>query len=305
MRPARDSLLVGMARGAVVPAVLAAITLVIPLSGAGCTSKSTFQETGDGGSAGGGAGGTTDTGVAGGAAGLAGQGGSAPGHDCESGDVGCSGETPVKCSDEGRWIAGSAVCAFSCAEGACTECVDATRRCLRGSAQVCVNGAWTTESTCAAACEAGECVDACEEGRRQCDGTLVLQVCDGGVYVDYEECDFLCQGDVCTGLCVPNSVRCDPSAQNSAQRCDANGRWSESADCTGGSFCVAGTCKPCRPGAHRCEVATPQECSDAGDWVDQDSCDAGTECDPASAECVASTCVFGINTFGDGSVFAP
>ncbi len=216
------------------------------------------------GGAGGSAGADSGSGVVGGTAGAAGQDNSATNRECDAGDVGCSGETPVECSDEGRWVAATAACAFGSTEGACTECVDDTRRCLEGSAQICVNEAWNTESMCTATCEAGECVEACMEGRRQCDGNLVLQICEAGVYVDYEECDFLCQGDTCTGLCSPDSTRCDPDTENNVQRCDTAGRWSAGTECADGGFCVDGACRPCRPGTRRCEESMRQECCDNG-----------------------------------------
>ncbi len=288
-------------RNSAVLMLLGFLTCLVAGSPWGCQSKA--RNTGSGGSNGTSAGGTgvqTGTGAAagdasastglGGAAGDAststGAAGADPVGECTPHEVRCDGLVPQRCSELGQWVATQAACAVACYQGECVACAAEDRECRDGAVQECVDGNWSTVSTCANACEDETCVDACTEGRFQCNGSRLLQQCNGGEYVDHTECEFVCSNGECTGECMPDARRCDPDAENASQSCNAQGQWDASQSCDeSGTFCVLGDCKPCKPGTKRCSDVGPQLCSDAGEWVNQGACTS------PNAVCFEGDCV--------------
>ncbi|HEY8944608.1 MAG TPA: hypothetical protein VIM73_10120 [Polyangiaceae bacterium] len=195
---------------------------------------------------------------------------------------------PQDCSELGQWVPRHAGCATACLGGECVECVAGEAMCKDGAVQECTAGQWNTLELCGKACENGACVAGCTEDRLQCNGARWLQKCVGGSYVDETECPFSCSEGACVGECMPDSRRCNPDAEGESQTCGADALWGASEPCPANTFCVAGGCKPCRPGTKRCSDAGPQQCSEAGEWVNQGACVAPT---PAclNGACVACT----------------
>lgn len=214
--------------------------------------------------------------------------------ECSFGATGCDGLTPLTCSEDRTWRAASAPCARACLEGACVECVEATRRCSDGAAQVCDGGSWRIDELCPVTCEDGACVTACTADRLQCSGQNQVHRCDGTKYVLIEECDYICVDERCAGECVPDQRRCNPEAPNEPQSCSAAGEWGESSACPDDSFCVRGDCKPCEPDSTRCTDTGPQLCSEDGEWIPQGACTGSTPachggscvvCEPGDKRC--------------------
>lgn len=123
--------------------------------------------------------------------------------ECVPGELGCAGNAPQNCRDDGSWQV-LAVCV----------------------AQTCVGG------TCRGQCEAGQL--GCEGNTpQQCDGNgqwESLAACEGQT----------CAEGVCVGACVQGETRC---AGNTPQRCDAAGQWQDGASCPSAEpVCQGGAC---------------------------------------------------------------
>lgn len=205
---------------------------------------------------------------------------------CSFGEARCDQLLPQRCSEGGTWVASQASCAVACLAGECVDCIEGTTSCRDGAVQKCLDGAWEVVEACAVACETDACVDACTEGRFQCNGDRVLQKCVAGRFIDDTACEILCRDNACSGECLPDTRRCSPDASDESQVCNALGQWGQSVACASGTFCVNGDCKACEPGATRCSNSTtPQLCNEAGEWVSQAACTG------ASPVCVEGACV--------------
>lgn len=259
----------------------------------------------EGGSAGSdpGTGGSSGEGTGGASAGAGGtgEGGNGEGGGpttCRTDARRCRGKIPEICSNEGDWQAMSAGCAFGCVNGVCNECVEETKVCENGQSKVCVDGQWTV-TPCDNLCEAGDCVDTCTEGTRQCDGLTKVQICMGGVFVEDEECDGICQDGACAGVCRPDASQCRTGSTNVPEVCSPEGEWVVEETCSGAKpACLDGNCVPCTPNDTRCSLVgdRPQTCSEYGTWVDAAPCAAGMNacvqgecrlCEPMKRRCAA------------------
>jgi hypothetical protein len=225
------------------------------------------------------------SGAAGGEAGAPASTPTTPTPTCTANQVRCDGQVPERCSEQGNWVATQAACAIACVAGECATCIEGTTACRNGSVQKCSGGSWTTVKVCPKACEGDTCVDTCTEGLSQCNGDRALQKCVQGEFVDDSTCDFVCRDGACSGSCAPDDRRCNPSATNESQTCDANGKWGASSPCMDGTFCVDGACAACKPGSARCGTAGPQTCGANGEWANADACDSAKVC--FEGKCVA------------------
>ena len=241
------------------------------------------------------------SGGGGGVSGKAGSAGNPSGGGvavCTLGSKRCMGSIPQDCAESGQWVLRHAGCATACLDGECVGCAEGDAVCKDGAVQTCTAGRWATAEVCDSVCEEGECVAECTESRSQCSGSR-RQTCVGGIYVDDTQCQFLCKEGECTGECMPDSRRCNPDAETESQSCDVEGLWGAGKPCPADTFCVAGDCKPCSPGAMRCSDAGPQECSESGEWVNKGACVAPLA---ACLDGACVTCSPGEQRCGDGAV---
>lgn len=125
--------------------------------------------------------------------------------ECTPGELGCEGNAPLNCLDDGTWQV--------LAECAGQTCVD------------------------------GSCRGVCGPGQRQCAGNTPQECGGSGQWGSLTECaGQTCVGGECVGECVAGEVRC---SGNTPQECDGAGQWQGGASCMdGGEVCQAAACIP-------------------------------------------------------------
>lgn len=205
---------------------------------------------------------------------------------CEPKAKRCDGDVPQLCGDDGTWEATQTGCAFGCTDGVCNVCEEDSKACEGGQAELCKGGQWQY-TPCASQCEAGDCVDACTEGTKQCDGLTKVQLCTDGKFADDETCDGVCVKGKCVGQCKPDAARCKAGSTTVPELCSAQGEWESAPACA--AACLGGTCVVCAPDSKRCSpTGRPQTCSEFGTWVDEAPCSGDT---PACVEGACGLCV--------------
>jgi hypothetical protein len=126
---------------------------------------------------------------------AAGEGGAVGAAECEPGDLGCDGLTPVSCQD-GQLSPSGPACAYSCQKGACAgECaVDATR-CEGKIFETCGAGnTWGSGTSCQYVCDDMQgCIGDCKPGTPKCASATEFDVCsDQGAFEKSADCDLEC-----------------------------------------------------------------------------------------------------------------
>jgi hypothetical protein len=260
-------------------------------AGAGGTPAGVAGTTGLGGSGAGGAAGSVVN--LGGSVGK--DGGQADGAnpdvlDCMPGERRCDDNTPMTCSANHVWQAGTR-CGNVCAAGACVGvCTPGMRTCVGNIPQLCDSqGLWQAAPACGYVCRQGDCTGVCMPGARQCTSAGVPQSCNvDGAWESEQPCPFVCNQGVCSGVCRPGDVGCN---NNVPRTCNSTGEWQSGAACP--YVCTAGQCAgSCTPGARQCANNVPQTCSNGGAWQNGTACPyvcsggmCGGSCVPGANRC--------------------
>jgi hypothetical protein len=158
----------------------------------------------------------------------------------------------------------------------------------------------TSEALCSVGLAAGVCAD-CDPGVFRCTGSE-LQICKDGQFALQETCASaaLCKESAgsCTELaCMPNTKTCD--ASGTLKTCSSDGSAFDGNEPCGPGLCDAqrGRCRACVPNAARCEGNTAMQCSSTGDGETPTSCSApSTGC--ATSSCQGGRCVSGTKPQG-------
>jgi hypothetical protein len=129
------------------------------------------------------------------------------------------------------------------------------------------------------------CINVCEENAitppecYECDGGPFGQQVNVPVAA-HNPPESNCTGGVCDGNgncgdCVPGDTQC--ASVTDIQSCLATRTWGVSTECE--FACVGTTCSGvCKPGDRQCSTNTPQQCSNAGQWVSESGCGATGTC---------------------------
>lgn len=122
---------------------------------------------------------------------------------------------------------------------------------------------------------------ACEQGKKQCYGT-VPKTCDAdGQWVSGTACPYVCKNGACTGVCTPDSKQCSGTVP---QTCDDDGQWVNGTACT--NTCLNGACTGvCSPTSKQCSGNGVQTCDANGAWGTASSCPSATPVCGGSANC--------------------
>lgn len=124
--------------------------------------------------------------------------------------------------------------AATSADGSVPSCDEAESRCGVTGVEVCREGTWAADTTCAAGCEAGECVAVpamCTPDATRCYRNSV-QRCnrDGSAWLHDAVCVEGCAGGLCSGECTPGESRCNADMR---ETCATDGEvWSAAESCS-------------------------------------------------------------------------
>lgn len=170
-------------------------------------------------------------------------------------------------------------------------CVSGQRRCnpyLLNQADVCRNGVWAPEQTCAYGCYLGQCVQGsptCYASQRACYDGRSFRVCKSdGQWGDVHVCGagYECSGGYCYKAgereCAPiDSLKCAGDESRMIQRCNEDFEWEDYRICEIG--CKYGQCMDCYPGDRMCvgDIAL-KECKESGQWGEETICMSNYEC---------------------------
>ncbi len=123
--------------------------------------------------------------------------------DCQPNENKCAadGKTLLKCDDQGQWQDDHVCESGVCSDKACADkvCDANAKQCAADgkTPQVCENNAWKDLTSCADACEAGECLNfACHGDEVKCADDKNLLVCKNGDW-EQKSCAYACLDDIC------------------------------------------------------------------------------------------------------------
>lgn len=235
-------------------------------------------------------------------------------RSCAVNDMGCSGNTPIKCSSLGQWVAQTA-CSGSTpvcrpTDGVCVQCLTETQ-CPKATADCQVatcdkNVCATANASIGTTCSAGTCTapgvcGVCAPTKLRCSPTeAAVQLCtERAQWTNIQSCQHVCDASgttpICTGDCSPEvDLRCDPSNPLVPQSCNSLGKWQSQTACP--FVCLAGACTgECIPQRKQCAGASaniPQTCSGAGQWSGTTACSgANPVCQSGECVCVNATTI--------------
>ena len=221
---------------------------------------------------------------------------------CSPGDHSCSGNMLQSCSG-GRYMPPGSLCDLGCMGSApnarCAACTNGDQRCNSGGTaiELCMNGEWTSDMSCAKGCfEAEEepFCGVCSMGDAEC-VTGGRRVCMNGQWGTPAACpnNGACLNKQCVA-CTPGDTQC--SGMDSLQTCTSTGTWGAAAPCENDA-CLMDECVECMPNATQCASAgTQQVCNAQGSWGTATACTSGaclnnacTACNPGATMCANAT----------------